>query len=100
MNPLALIRYVRDYGFATVVAILLLWVILFRSPDVLSRKVDAQTVMQQQLGEKFDEHAKLTIEGIDTNKDYNDRMLRFMYLMCLNTAHSQSARDACEAVLK
>lgn len=76
----------KTVGVPTLFAVALLWALLFRSPAT-AQQVDT-------LSSKFDEHQKVLV--INTEKQ-----LRFLYLMCLNTAgKNQAARDACEAAGK
>ena len=93
--PLAvLFRYAKTVGVPTLFALVLLWAFIFKTPAATAQQVDT-------LSSKFDEHQKMLIDSMAAQRANADKQLRFLYLMCLNTAgKNQAARDACETVLR
>lgn len=87
MTVEALLKLAERVGVPTLFAILLLWALLFRTPTTATAADVAV------LSTRVEAHAK-------SGDSYQEKMLRFSYLMCLNTARTQSSRDACEAALR
>jgi hypothetical protein len=87
-------RFIGRHGFATFVAVLLLWFVLFRRGDTVSAKDVSQLQSTVQL------HATEMTSRITESRQWNSQMLRFAYLNCLHDAKTQHDRDVCEAVLR
>jgi len=89
-----LLRYTKTVGVPTLFALVLLWAFIFRTPSATAQQIDT-------LGVRFDAHQQMLSDNIAIQKAFAEKQLRFLYLMCLNTAgKNQQARDACESVLK
>lgn len=86
-------RYTKTVGIPTLFAVVLLWAVLFRSPAT-AEQLDT-------LGVKLEARQQTLVDNTAVQKVIAEKQLRFLYLMCLNTAgKNQQARDACESVLK
>src|SRR4051812_16618920 len=86
--------FIKDNGFATFVAtILLVWLLFVRKESVSAADVSA-------LRSSLTAHAtEMTARGAETTA-WTGQMLRFAYLSCLHEATSQHDRDVCEAVVR
>lgn len=100
MTLASLFRLVTKYGFTLVFATVALWVLLFRSPAATAQALKDMRAQVVILDAKVDAHGAAMAVNIADQHDYNTKMLRLAYLQCLNGAHGQGARDACEAALK